>query len=70
VLSNLPEYEHNVQSPVINGTTDLVISSATKLRTKSLRNSAKRPKQLQHYVNQQEASTTKIDYEYDRQSES
>jgi hypothetical protein len=34
VLSNLSEYEHSVQSPGINGTTDLIISSATKLRTK------------------------------------
>jgi hypothetical protein len=36
VLSKLSEYKHSVQSPGINGTTDLVILSATKLRTKSL----------------------------------
>jgi hypothetical protein len=36
VLSNLSEYEHSVQLQSINGTTDLVISSATKLWTKSL----------------------------------
>jgi hypothetical protein len=64
VLSNFPEHVPSVSSPCNNRRMDLFMPSATKLRTKSQRYMAKRPKyHHHHHTIQQEVSTTKMEYE-------